>query len=332
MTRGFQAGLPRAWQAASDEAARAAMGALRRRRDIENRCPQKLRVLEDLFVLHHGSPVLVYTGSNAMARDVSLRFLVPAITSETGRAERARILERFAAGTYSAVVSNRVLDEGIDVPAVKVAVVLGGLAGQRLALYRKGAGRVRSDLHTGEGRILAGNLRRAGAFCGLLDELSEYNSARQGAGEIRDRVFTLAARHHPLLSRPGGLSGKGEAWVKESIAAELGLPWEQIAQALYSDLAENHRLVRFAAETEPRVLLSRYNIEQVRAALRDAVSLRIRAEADFKRILRFAKLARLMHSISRDESGAGYCVVLAACRTSHEAGNCVRERACQPGS
>ena len=46
-------------------------------------------------------------------------------------------------------------------------------------------------------------------------------------------------------------------------------------------------------------LLSRYNVAQVQVALFGALSLTVWASEDFKTILRYAKLARLMHSIRR---------------------------------
>ena len=41
-------------------------------------------------------------------------------------------------GRYPALVANRVLDEGVDLPEVKVAVVLGGTASSRQAKQRLG--------------------------------------------------------------------------------------------------------------------------------------------------------------------------------------------------
>ena len=62
-------------------------------------------------------------------------------------------LEGFAEGRYPVLVANRVLDEGVDLPAVKTAIVLGGLSSQRQAIQRlgrvlrKGSGRRRATLY-----------------------------------------------------------------------------------------------------------------------------------------------------------------------------------------
>jgi superfamily II DNA or RNA helicase len=121
-----------------DPAARKAQKAYFAKQAIEDRAKEKLRVLEDIFRLHGGSRVIVFVGSNAMARDVSLRFLIPCIISQTKKHERRDILEGFANGVYPAIVANQVLDEGVDVPKAKIGVVLGGKSSGRQAIQRLG--------------------------------------------------------------------------------------------------------------------------------------------------------------------------------------------------
>jgi superfamily II DNA or RNA helicase len=121
-----------------DPAARAAQKAHYLRKSIEDRAAEKLRVLEDLFRLHVGERVMVFAGSNAMAMDVSRRFLAPTLLSHSRKKERRIVLDGFAAGTFPVLVANRVLDEGVDVPAAKVAIVLGGQSSTRQAKQRLG--------------------------------------------------------------------------------------------------------------------------------------------------------------------------------------------------
>jgi superfamily II DNA or RNA helicase len=107
--------------AGSDPAARRAHKAFRLRRSIEDRATEKLRVLEDIFRLHADERVIVFAGSNAMAFDVSRRFLLPTILSHTAKRERTEVLDGFASGRLRAIVANQVLDEGVDVPATCTA-------------------------------------------------------------------------------------------------------------------------------------------------------------------------------------------------------------------
>jgi len=122
----------------TDPASRSVQKAFYAKQAIEDRADEKLRVLEDIFRLHFGSRIIVFTGSNAMARAVSLRFCIPCILSHCKKEERKDILEGFSKGKYPAIVANRVLDEGVDVPSAKVAVVLGGLGSARQAVQRLG--------------------------------------------------------------------------------------------------------------------------------------------------------------------------------------------------
>jgi superfamily II DNA or RNA helicase len=135
-----------------DPEARRALQAYYARKAIEDRAEEKLRVLEDIFRLHVGSPILIFAGSNAMARDVSRRFLIPCLLNHCQKRERLEILDGLRDGVYPALVANQVLDEGVDVPEVKVAVVIGGTASTRQAKQRLGrilrrAGNARAILY-----------------------------------------------------------------------------------------------------------------------------------------------------------------------------------------
>jgi superfamily II DNA or RNA helicase len=82
--------------------------------------------------------VLIFTENNAVAYEISRRHLIPVITHETKAAERKSILEKFNAGEYQAIVTSRVLNEGVDVPEAKIAIVLGGTSGAREYIQRLG--------------------------------------------------------------------------------------------------------------------------------------------------------------------------------------------------
>ena len=125
-------------ESGKDPQARNAQKAYYLKNSIESRAAEKLRVLEDIFRLHKGRQILVFTGSNVMAIEVSKRFLVPTILSHTRKRERLTVLENFAKGVFPVLVANRVLDEGVDVPEAKVAVVIGGQGSTRQAKQRLG--------------------------------------------------------------------------------------------------------------------------------------------------------------------------------------------------
>jgi superfamily II DNA or RNA helicase len=88
--------------------------------------------------LHRADRSIVFTEDNATAYLVSRRFLVPAITHQTKVKERSAILSALAAGTIGAVVTSKVLNEGVDVPDANVAVVLSGSGSVREHVQRLG--------------------------------------------------------------------------------------------------------------------------------------------------------------------------------------------------
>ncbi len=98
----------------------------------------KRAIVRDLLLRHRDDRTIVFTALAENAYDVARENLVPVIAAETSRAERTSILERFQQGTIRAVASARVLNEGIDVPEAKVAIVVAGALGEREHVQRIG--------------------------------------------------------------------------------------------------------------------------------------------------------------------------------------------------
>jgi len=183
------------------------------------------------------------------------------------------------------------------------------MAERMLKLYCTGIGSTRQDLHRAIEHIFRNDAdcppRRLAAFAKLLDDASIYDAAgRSNAADLRQQVFHLAAATHPLVSAPDRQFPNTEMPVKSDIARRLGRPWQEIDNALFADVAECHRLTGFSGYADGQALLSRYNVAQAQVVLFDAVSMTVWATEDFKTILRYAKLAGLMHTIRR--SAAGY--------------------------
>ena len=82
--------------------------------------------------------MLIFTAHSRSAHGIARRYLIPVFTHRTEAAERKAILEGFRAGVYRAIVTTRVLNEGIDMPEAKVAVVLRGSASAREYIQRLG--------------------------------------------------------------------------------------------------------------------------------------------------------------------------------------------------
>ncbi|MFC4358851.1 DEAD/DEAH box helicase [Halobium salinum] len=122
----------------SDPRAREALLAKQRARDVMMNADRKVEELARILDRHRGDRVIVFTAHTDLVYRLSERFLLPAITSETGAKERREILSRFREGRYSRVVAANVLDEGVDVPDANVAVVLSGSGSEREFTQRLG--------------------------------------------------------------------------------------------------------------------------------------------------------------------------------------------------
>jgi superfamily II DNA or RNA helicase len=117
---------------------RRAMQAYRRQRELAFAAPAKLDYVEHLLHLHRADRTLLFTQDNATAYAVSRRFLVPVITHQTRVRERSEILARFSDGSYGAVATSKVLNEGVDVPDANVAIVISGSGSVREHVQRLG--------------------------------------------------------------------------------------------------------------------------------------------------------------------------------------------------
>jgi superfamily II DNA or RNA helicase len=122
----------------TDPQAREALLAKQRARDVMMNAERKVEELAGILDRHRGDRIIVFTAHTELVYRLSERFLLPAITHETAASERKRILERFREGDYSRVVAANVLDEGVDVPAANVAVVLSGSGSEREFTQRLG--------------------------------------------------------------------------------------------------------------------------------------------------------------------------------------------------
>src|SRR4029079_12207716 len=140
---GIRMSSPSGWsdfviRSARNEDGRRAMRAYRRRREIAFAAPAKLDYVGLLLDRHRDDRTLLFTQDNATAYEISRRFLVPIITHETRVRERSEILAGLADASYGAVVTSKVLNEGVDIPDAAVAIVVSGSASVREHVQRLG--------------------------------------------------------------------------------------------------------------------------------------------------------------------------------------------------
>lgn len=123
---------------AGSKEGRDAMKAFRLSRQIALAAPAKLEVLEMLLRRHRRDRVIIFTHENDMVYQVSRRFLIPSITHRTDSKERKRLLTDFREGRLPALVTSRVLNEGVDLPIASVGIIMSGSGSIREHVQRLG--------------------------------------------------------------------------------------------------------------------------------------------------------------------------------------------------
>lgn len=142
-TTNLSLGSAEGWQRFVQVSARSAEGrramlAHNQARAIALGTESKLRLLAELLERHWPEQTLIFTHDNATVYRISQDFLIPAITHQTAIKERHAILKAFRGGEYRTLVASQVLNEGVDVPEARVAIILSGTASPREYIQRLG--------------------------------------------------------------------------------------------------------------------------------------------------------------------------------------------------
>jgi superfamily II DNA or RNA helicase len=115
-----------------------AIAAWREARQLLALTQAKSDTLRTLIDRHGNARMLVFTADNASAYVIAREHLIMPLTCDIGRQERDQVLHAFRQGQLRALVSSRVLNEGLDVPDADVAVIVGGALGEREHVQRVG--------------------------------------------------------------------------------------------------------------------------------------------------------------------------------------------------
>lgn len=140
---GVDLGAPDGWArfiqvAHRTSAGKEAFRAYRRQRKIALTAETKMDALWKILVQHTDDRVIIFTEDNQTVYQLSERLFIPAITHQTPGEERKRLLEAFANGRFSRLVTAKVLNEGVDVPDANVGIILSGSGSVREHVQRLG--------------------------------------------------------------------------------------------------------------------------------------------------------------------------------------------------
>ncbi|NJO72186.1 MAG: DEAD/DEAH box helicase, partial [Oscillatoriales cyanobacterium RM1_1_9] len=125
-------------QSARSPEGRRAMLAHRQAKELALCTEAKFKVLTQLLEQHYPEKTLIFTADNATVYRISQSFLIPALTHQTPVKERHHILSQFRQGDYKTIVASHVLNEGVDVPDARIAIILSGTGSEREYIQRLG--------------------------------------------------------------------------------------------------------------------------------------------------------------------------------------------------
>ena len=118
--------------------ARQAVLARNKAMDIALNSKSKIEELREILSENRGKKTIIFTQHNKLVFDISDKFLIPFITYKSTKAERQDALQGFKDGRYTALVTSKVLDEGVDVPDAEIGIIVSGTGSSREFIQRLG--------------------------------------------------------------------------------------------------------------------------------------------------------------------------------------------------
>jgi superfamily II DNA or RNA helicase len=118
--------------------ARQAILARNKAMDIALNSRSKIEELKKILSQNKGIKTIIFTQHNKLVYEISDRFLIPFITYKSSKEERQDALNGFRDGRYNAIVTSKVLDEGVDVPDAQLGIIVSGTGSSREFIQRLG--------------------------------------------------------------------------------------------------------------------------------------------------------------------------------------------------
>ncbi len=177
-----------------------------------------------------------------------------------------------------------------------------------LLLFREGAGMTRGEIESEIDELFGGGGKATQVYRGLakvLEDRAEFEVVADVPPEvIREKVFMAAADYRRQLRAERGGPGHRAQFrrdeVLNAVAAELNLEPAAVLNALFADLHDENRLLRFEDMTAQR-LIDRYNVALAQAVLFKSVLVKaeVRGEnpARYRQLFRRLKFHRLLYRV-----------------------------------
>src|SRR5919108_6270594 len=98
----------------------------------------KIEELKKILAENRGVKTIIFTQHNKLVYSISDLFLIPFIIHKSSKQERQDALSGFKEGRYNAIITSKVLDEGVDVPDAELGIILSGTGSSREFIQRLG--------------------------------------------------------------------------------------------------------------------------------------------------------------------------------------------------
>jgi predicted nuclease of restriction endonuclease-like RecB superfamily len=184
-----------------------------------------------------------------------------------------------------------------------------GVAEQLLYIYRDAAGRTRGELEQDVAELVGDGPTQLvhQGLAKLLEDRCEFEVAADVPPDaVREAVFRTAADHHAAAAKAGRPFDR-EA-VLTAVGGELSATAEQVDLALFADLKDEQRILKFQ-DISPERLLHRYNVGLAQAILSRSTGLEVRVWGEspprYRQLFRAVKFHQLICDI-RPADGNSY--------------------------
>lgn len=196
--------------------ARQALLARNKATNIALNSKAKIEELKEILAENQGKKTIIFTQHNSLVYQISDKFLIPFITYKTNKDERQDVLTGFKEGRYMAIVTSKVLDEGIDVPDAELGIIVSGTGSAREFIQRLG-------------RLLRPKPKAATSGAATDDEKEDSSRRSKKAklieiisSETREETITGAKRKRALRSirQDGEEEGDEEDHINKQLQEE----------------------------------------------------------------------------------------------------------------
>ncbi len=177
-----------------------------------------------------------------------------------------------------------------------------------LLLFREGTGMTRGQIESEVDELFGAGGKATQVYRGLakvLEDRAEFEVVSDvPPEELREKVFAAAADYRLQMrtarTGPGPRNAFQRDEIIKAVADELNLSPDAVMNALFADLRDENRLLRFDDLTAQR-LIDRYNVALAQAVLLRSVNLRVEVRHErpprYRQLFRRLKFHRLLHRV-----------------------------------